>query len=94
MRATWNGTVIAESEDIVEVEGNAYFPVSSVKDGVLSESPTTSVCPWKGTASYYSLTVGGATNTDAAWYYPEPKSAAAQITGRVAFWRGVQVAAD
>jgi uncharacterized protein (DUF427 family) len=91
MRATWNGTVIAESEDIVEVEGNAYFPVSSVKDGVLSESPTTSVCPWKGTASYYSLTVDGAENKDAAWYYPAPKEAAAQIKDRVAFWKGVTV---
>jgi uncharacterized protein (DUF427 family) len=91
MRATWNGTVIAESEDIVEVEGNSYFPVSSVKDGVLSESPTTSVCPWKGTASYYSLNVDGAENKDAAWYYPEPKEAAAQIKDRVAFWKGVTV---
>ncbi len=91
MRATWNGTVIAESDDIVEVEGNAYFPVSSVKDGVLSESPTTSVCPWKGTASYYSLNVDGATNKDAAWYYPAPKEAAAQIKERVAFWKGVTV---
>ncbi len=91
MRATWNGTVIAESDDIVEVEGNAYFPVSSVRDGVLSESPTTSVCPWKGTASYYSLNVDGATNKDAAWYYPAPKEAAAQIKDRVAFWKGVTV---
>lgn len=91
MRATWNGTVIAESDDIVEVEGNAYFPASSVKDGVLSESPTTSVCPWKGTASYYSLNVDGAQNKDAAWYYPAPKEAAAQIKDRVAFWKGVTV---
>lgn len=91
MRATWNGTVIAESEDIVEVEGNAYFPVSSVKEGVLSQSPTTSVCPWKGTASYYSLTVDGAENKDAAWSYPAPKEAAAQIKDRVAFWKGVTV---
>jgi len=91
MRAIWNDTVIAESDDIVEVEGNAYFPASSVRDGVLSESATTSVCPWKGTASYYSLNVEGAENKDAAWYYPAPKEAAAQIKDRVAFWKGVTV---
>ncbi len=89
MRAIWNGTVIAESDDIVEVEGNPYFPVSSLLPGVTSESDTHSYCPWKGTASYWSITVDGSTNTDAAWYYPEPKEAAAQITDRVAFWKGV-----
>lgn len=91
MRAIWNGTVIAESDDIVEVEGNAYFPVASVRPDLIATSPTTTICPWKGTASYYSLTVDGAENKDAAWYYPEPKEAAAQIKDRVAFWRGVTV---
>src|SRR3712207_3303397 len=89
--ATWNGTVIAESDDIVVVEGNAYFPREAVRDDVLRPSETHSVCPWKGTASYYSLEVEGQTNADAAWYYPEPKDAAKEITGRVAFWRGVEV---
>lgn len=89
MRAIWNGTVIAESDDIVEVEGNPYFPVASVQPGLLSVSDTHTVCPWKGTASYWSITVDGAVNPDAAWYYPEPKEAAAQIKDRVAFWKGV-----
>lgn len=90
-KAIWNGQVIAESDDIVMVEGNAYFPRESLADGVVAESATTSVCPWKGTASYLSLTVDGKTNTDAAWYYPEPKAAASEIAGRVAFWKGVDV---
>ncbi|HEY5335880.1 MAG TPA: DUF427 domain-containing protein [Mycobacteriales bacterium] len=90
-QATWNGEVIAESDDTVVVEGNHYFPLPSVRDGVLSESDTTSVCPWKGTASYYSVSVGGEVNTDAAWTYPTPKDAAAEIKDRVAFWRGVVV---
>ena len=89
--ASWNGTVIAESDDIVVVEGNHYFPREAVKDDVLVESSHTSVCPWKGTASYYSLQVDGQTNRDAAWYYPEPKEAAAEIRDRVAFWKGVEV---
>ena len=89
--ASWNGTVIAESDDIVVVEGNQYFPRAAVKDDVLVESSRTSVCPWKGRASYYSLSVDGQTNADAAWYYPEPKDAAAQIKDRVAFWKGVDV---
>ncbi len=91
MKATWNGQVIAESEDIATVEGNAYFPAASVKREYLADSPTTSVCPWKGTASYYSLQVDGKTNQDAAWYYREPKQAAAEIKDRVAFWKGVRV---
>jgi uncharacterized protein (DUF427 family) len=91
--ASWNGEVIAESDDTVIVENNHYFPVSAVKDGVLSKTDTTSVCPWKGTASYYSVTVGGKTNADAAWYYPTPKDAAAEIKDRVAFWKGVTVTA-
>ena len=90
-KATWNGTVIAESDDTVIVEGNHYFPRSSVADGVLVDSATTSVCPWKGTASYASVVVDGTTNADAAWYYPEPKDAAAEIRDRIAFWKGVEV---
>jgi uncharacterized protein (DUF427 family) len=93
VRATWNGQVIAESDDTVVVEGNHYFPRGAVRDDVLVASDTTSVCPWKGTASYYSVVVDGEQNTDAAWYYPTPKDAAAEITGRIAFWKGVQVSA-
>ena len=91
MKATWNGQVIAESDDIVKVEGNAYFPIESVHAGILQDSATQSVCPWKGTASYYSLNVAGKENKDAAWFYPAPKEAAAEIKGRVAFWKGVSV---
>lgn len=94
VRATWNGQVIAESDDTVVVEGNHYFPEDAVRSEVLVPSPTTSVCHWKGTASYYTLSVDGQQNPDAAWYYPEPKDAAAEIKGRVAFWKGVQVSAD
>lgn len=93
MRAIWNGTVIAESDDTVVVENNHYFPRESLRDEYLRPSSTTSVCPWKGTASYYSLEVDGQTNADAVWYYPEPKDAAKQITDRVAFWKGVRVEA-
>lgn len=93
MRAIWNGTVIAESDDTVVVENNHYFPRSSLNDEYVRPSSTTSVCPWKGTASYYSLEIDGQTNADAVWYYPEPKDAAKQITDRVAFWKGVQVEA-
>jgi uncharacterized protein (DUF427 family) len=89
--ATWNGAVIARSDDTVVVEGNHYFPRSAVDPAFLRDSPHTSVCPWKGTAHYFSLLVNGAENPDAAWYYPEPKSAAEEIRDRVAFWRGVQV---
>ena len=91
MKAVWNGRTVAESDDIVTVEGNAYFPQSAVSAGVLKPSSHTSVCPWKGTASYYSLDVGGSVNENAVWCYPEPKEAAANIQGRVAFWKGVQV---
>lgn len=91
MKAIWNDAVIAESNDTVIVEGNHYFPRDSVNESLLKPSDTTSVCSWKGTANYYTLSVDGAENTDAAWYYASPKSAASQIAGRVAFWRGVQV---
>ena len=91
MRAIWNGQVIADSDQTVLVEGNHYFPADSVDPAVLRPSQTTTVCPWKGTASYYSLEVDGQLNPDAAWYYPSPKPAAEQITGRFAFWRGVTV---
>ena len=89
--ARWNGTEIARSDATVVVEGNHYFPAADVADGVLAPSSTTSVCPWKGTAHYHSLVVDGATNRDAAWYYPDPKPAAAEIAGRIAFWKGVEV---
>jgi len=91
MQAVWNGTVIAESQDTVVVEGNHYFPLASVNPALLEPSSHTSVCPWKGTAHYYTLKVNDERNPNAAWYYPEPKAAAAQIKGRVAFWKGVRV---
>jgi uncharacterized protein (DUF427 family) len=91
MRAIWNGTVIAESDDTVVVEGNHYFPATSVDSSLLRPSSTTTHCPWKGDASYYSLEVDGQTNADAAWFYPDPKPAASQIAERVAFWKGVEV---
>ena len=89
--ATWNGTVIAESDDVVTVEGNAYFPREAVKDELLRPSDKQTVCPWTGTSSYFSLEVDGRVNADAAWYYPDPKDAAREIAGRVAFWKGVEV---
>lgn len=91
MRAIWNGTVIAESDDTVVVEGNHYFPIASVDAAVLRPSSTTTHCPWKGDASYYSLEKDGATSADAVWFYPDPKPAASEITERVAFWKDVQV---
>ncbi|WP_129671732.1 DUF427 domain-containing protein [Candidatus Chloroploca sp. Khr17] len=92
-RAIWNGVVIAESEATRMVEGNHYFPPEAVKQEYLSESSHHTVCGWKGTASYYNVVVEGATNKDAAWYYPQPKDAAKEIAGYVAFWRGVRVEA-
>ena len=92
MRATWKGAVLAESDDTVVVEGNHYFPPDSIKREHFRESETHTVCPWKGTASYYDVVVGGEVNGDAAWYYPQPKDAARQIKDHVAFWRGVKVA--
>ncbi len=91
MKAVWHDRVLAESDDIVTVEGNAYFPRSALNDALIRPSAHSSVCPWKGTASYYSLAVDGAVNENAVWYYVEPKAAAKEITGRVAFWKGVQV---
>ena len=92
MKAIWNGEVIAESGDTVVVEGNHYFPLESVRQEYLTASELTSTCPWKGTAGYYSLSVNGEVNANAAWFYDEPKEAAANIRGRVAFWKGVEVA--
>ena len=91
MKAIWKNTVIAESDDTVVVEGNHYFPLSAVRAEHIRKTDTHTICPWKGTASYYSLEVDGERNPDAAWFYPDPKPAAAEIEGRVAFWRGVQV---
>jgi uncharacterized protein (DUF427 family) len=90
-RAMWKGTVVAESDATIQVEGNHYFPPGALHLAYFRPSKTTSVCGWKGTACYYDLEVDGQTNHDAAWYYPEPKSEAAQIAGYVAFWKGVEV---
>lgn len=89
--ATWNGHVVAASDDIVVVEGNKYFPRESVDPAVLVSSDTVTHCGWKGQANYLSLSVNGQTNTDAAWYYEQPFEAAKEITGRVAFWKGVTI---
>lgn len=86
-----NGIVVAESDRTVVVEGNHYFPLEAVTPEALKPSGTHTTCPWKGQASYYSIEVGGRLNKDAAWFYPEPKPAAGQIAGRVAFWRGVTI---
>jgi len=92
-KAIWNGAVIAESSDTIVVEGNHYFPPSAVNKEYLKDSSTHTVCHWKGTASYYNIEVNGQTNRDGAWYYPDPKPAANQITNYIAFWRGVKVEA-
>ena len=91
MQAIWNGQVIAASDDTVIVEGNHYFPAGALDPRFVMPSATTSLCPWKGTAHYYTLVVDGKENPDACWYYPEPKPAAREILGRVAFWKGVRV---
>lgn len=91
MKAIWNGQTIAESNDTIVIEGNHYFPTDSIKEEYLKQSETHTVCPWKGTASYYSLTVDGKENKDGAWFYPDPKKMAQGIKDRVAFWRGVEV---
>ena len=90
-RASWHGAVIAESDVFEKVEGNVYFPPGAVHRDRLTVSKTTTVCPWKGTAHYYDVVVDGQVNRDAAWYYPDPKPAAGQVAGRVAFWRGVRI---
>ena len=94
MKAIWNGNMIAESNDIVNIEGNSYFPIESVNNEYLKDSETHTVCPWKGTASYYDLKVDGKTNPDAVWYYPTPSGLTSSIKGRVAFWKGVQIVND
>ena len=90
-RAVWNGQVIAQSDTFEEVEGNVYFPPEALNRALVKESSKTTFCPWKGTASYISITVDGNENSDAGWYYPEPKSAARNIKNHYAFWRGVEV---
>lgn len=90
-QAIWNGQVIAESDDLVNIENNYYFPADSLKQDFFKSSDTHTVCPWKGTASYYTVAVNGAENKDAAWYYPSTSEAAKPIEGRVAFWKGVEV---
>ena len=90
-KATWNGTVIAESSETINIEGNQYFPLESVNKEFLQKSSTHTVCPWKGTASYYNIVVDGQTNSDAAWFYPEPKELAKNIKDYVAFWKGIVV---
>lgn len=92
MKAIWNGTVVAESDDTVVVEGNHYFPAAALNRAYVLPSDHHTVCPWKGTASYYSLQVEGQINRDAVWYYPDPKPDAEMVRGRVAFWKGVKVA--
>lgn len=91
MKAIWNGHVLAESNDTIVVENNHYFPMDSLQLAYFQPSDTISRCPWKGEAHYYTIIIDGKENTDAAWYYPHPKEAAAQIKDHVAFWRGVSV---
>jgi len=91
MKATWNGAILAESNNTIVVEGNQYFPADSIDGSYFKPSETHTVCGWKGTASYYDVVVNGETNKDAAWYYPETKPDAKNIEGYVAFWKGVQV---
>jgi len=91
MKAIWNNKTIAESDDIVKIEGNSYFPFKSVNKDYLKESDSKSVCPWKGTASYYNIEVDGETNPDAVWYYSNPSWFAKKIKNRVAFWKGVEI---
>ena len=92
-KAYWNDQLIAESDETIVVEGNHYFPRASVNQEFFKESSTHTVCPWKGVASYFTISVEGIENRDAAWYYPEPSAAASQIKDYIAFWRGVRVEA-
>lgn len=91
MKAICNGQVLAESNDTIVIENNHYFPPNTINQGFFKSTDTHTVCPWKGLASYYTITVDGNENPDAAWYYPEPKDAAAGIKNYVAFWKGVTV---
>jgi uncharacterized protein (DUF427 family) len=91
MKAIWNGEVLAESDETIVVEGNHYFPPEAINEEYFQESSAHTVCPWKGSASYYDVVVDGNVNSNAAWYYPTPKQAAKNIEGYVAFWRGVRV---
>jgi uncharacterized protein (DUF427 family) len=91
MKAIYNGQVLAESEDTIVIENNHYFPESTLNKSYFKASTKQTTCPWKGLASYYTLEVDGKTNTDAAWYYPDPKDAAKEIKGYVAFWKGVEI---
>lgn len=91
MKATWNGAVLAESDQTIEVEGNQYFPSAAINNEYFQPSETHTICPWKGEASYYNVVVNGQVNKDAAWYYPTTKPAADEIRDYVAFWRGVKV---
>ncbi|WP_031430083.1 DUF427 domain-containing protein [Methylomicrobium agile] len=93
MKALWNNAVIADSDEVIEIEGNCYFPPASVHTEFLRESATHTVCPWKGQASYCDIVANGATNPDAAWYYPEPKEKASSIKNYIAFQKGVEIAA-
>ncbi|MBT2969741.1 MAG: hypothetical protein B6D72_15840 [gamma proteobacterium symbiont of Ctena orbiculata] len=91
MKAIWNGRIIAASDETLIVEGNHYFPPDSLHRDYFRSSSTTSICPWKGTANYYTISVDGRENRDAAWYYPSPSAAAEKIRDYVAFWRGVEI---
>ena len=91
MKAIWNKITLAESDDTIIIEGNHYFPANSIKREFFKDSSTQSICPWKGTANYYSLEVDGKRNDDAAWYYPNASAEAKNIEGRIAFWKGVQI---
>ncbi len=91
MKAIWNNTIIAESDETVIVEGNHYFPSTAIKTEHFQPSETHTTCGWKGEASYYNVTVNGEVNKDAAWYYPQPKDAAKNIENHIAFWKGVKV---
>ena len=91
MRAVWKNVTLAESDQTIVVEGNHYFPADCINREYFEEGDTHTTCSWKGQASYYHITVDGQRNEDAAWYYQEPKEAAAEIKGRVAFWKGVEV---
>ncbi len=90
-KAQWNGVTLADTTDTVVVEGNHYFPIDAIDPSLLKPSKTTTVCSWKGTANYYTIVADGKENPDAAWYYTDPKPAAAEIKGRLAFWKGVKV---